>query len=153
MDNKIKLNAKYSVSLYISRANLPFFFAVHPWFVVNSNGVVSRWEVLFKKNSSNVEFGYIHKNYLPQASGIEIFPFTKKFLWQGKLLGSLEGNAGSEAERMVEFIENSSLSYLNKDKYSFFGPNSNTYAQWVLSHFPGFKPKLPKNAFGKGYGK
>lgn len=38
-------NDKYAVYLLSSRAYIPFGFARYPWFVLNKNGVLSRWEI------------------------------------------------------------------------------------------------------------
>jgi len=39
--------------------------------------------------------------------------------------------------------------YPHLKKYSLYGTNSNTYAQWVLAHFAEIGTTLPWNAFGK----
>ncbi len=52
---------------------------------------------------------------------------------------------------MVECIENSPHNYPYCGHYSYIGPNSNTYVQWVLDAFPESGLKLPWNAFGKGF--
>jgi hypothetical protein len=142
---------KYQVSLYVSRAHMPFWFASHCWLVVNNKGVVSRWEVLFRKHACPTSWGHLHKNYLPPTVGIEIIPYWMKYLWKGNLIGSIEGGDNSEAQRMVNFIESSYQTYPYRDRYFFLGPNSNTYPQWILSHFPSFKIELPWNSYGKGY--
>jgi hypothetical protein len=90
----------------------------------------------------------IYKNFFPPFQGIEIFPFLQKYFWKGHLLGQVEGDA---AERMVKFIKDSPNTYPYTEEYFLSGPNSNTYAQWVLNNFPEFKVVLPWNAFGKNY--
>jgi hypothetical protein len=139
---------KYHVSLYICPGNIPFVFAKHPWFVVNNNGKISRYEVLFR---SDYNGRHLHKDFLSPFVGIGIFPYINKFFWSSRLMGSIEGNEGSLAHHLTEYIQNSENDYPYRNKYSLSGPNSNTYAQWVLSHFPEFKVKLPWNAFGKNY--
>ncbi|MEA2701869.1 MAG: hypothetical protein QOE22_578 [Candidatus Parcubacteria bacterium] len=52
---------------------------------------------------------------------------------------------------MVKSIEESSTTYPNKDTYSFTGPNSNTYIQWILDQFPEAHMNLPWNSFGKSW--
>ena len=52
---------------------------------------------------------------------------------------------------MIKFIDNSKEIYPFREKYSIFGPNSNTYAEWVIDHFPESNFKLPKNAYGRYY--
>lgn len=152
MDEKeVGQGYQYRVELHYSRAHMPFWFASHGWLVTEKHGVVSRWEVLFRKHASLESWGHLHKNYLPPTPGIEIIPYWMRFLWKGHLIGSVEGNENSLAQRMVECIEQSSITYPFKDRYSVLGPNSNTYPQWVLNHFPEAKLKLPWNSYGKAY--
>lgn len=143
----IDLN-KFQVLLLASPGSIPFIFAAHPWFIINKMGLVSRWEVLFRKTPHATKWGHLYKDFSPPFQGIEIIPFWKKFFWTAKLLGQIEGE---EAERIIDFIENSPTTYPFCEKYSFIGPNSNTYAQWVLNNFPEFKTKLPWNSFGKNF--
>src|SRR3989338_7205702 len=75
----------------------------------------------------------------------------KKHFWKAKLMGYIEGSENSTAQKIIEFIENSEKIYLYCFKYSFFGPNSNTYIQWVLDKFPEFNVKLSWNFIGKGF--
>ncbi len=62
----------------------------------------------------------------------------------------MEGDEKSIISEMVKFIEQSPQIYPHKNIYSFLGPNSNTYVQWVLNNFPELEVRLPWNAFGKG---
>lgn len=152
-------NDQFQVLLFTSPAVLPFSFATHPWLVVNRKGHISRFGIAIKKNVStehifgvinNQEsWGHIHKNKFPPFHGIWISPFSKKHFWKPKLVGSIEGGENSLAEKMATFIENSGDTYPFKERYSLFGPNSNTYVQWILNHFPESGMHLPWNAFGK----
>ncbi|MFA7286167.1 MAG: DUF3750 domain-containing protein [Patescibacteria group bacterium] len=141
-------NEKYQVFLFTSSGNIPFHFAAHPWFVINNRGLISRWEVLFRKMYHETNGGHLYKNFFPLFQGIEVVHFSRKSVWKAKLLGSIEGDT---AKKMVSFIENSYSTYPFRDRYFLTGPNSNTYPQWVLDHFPEFAVKLPWNAFGKNY--
>jgi len=142
---------RYKVSLYTCPGNLPFAFARHPWFVIENNGLISRWEVLFRKELSKPSWGHLYKNHLPAYSGIGLFPYSNKFLWKARFIGSIEGDKESLAQHISEFLENFSNTYPYRDQYFITGPNSNTFIQWVLNKFPEFKVKLPWNAFGKNY--
>jgi hypothetical protein len=143
----------YQLFLFTCPVSIPLNFATHPWFVCVKNGKISRWEVRFETNKVNPEIGlHLHYNSLPPFCGIEklqILP--KQFLWRANLIGSIEGGEGSVAKKIIDFIESSPQKYLNRNRYSFTGPNSNTYAQWVLNNFPELKVKLPWNCFGKNY--
>lgn len=136
---------KYEVFILLCPANVPFVFAVHPWFVCNEKGKISRWEVLFRANEDK-SWGHLHLNRFPPFSGIEILPFSERWLWHGWLLKKVEGET---AKNMIEFIKMSKENYPHLKKYSLCGTNSNTYAQWVLAHFAEIGTTLPWNAFGK----
>ncbi len=143
---------KYQVFVFESKAHFPFVFASHPWFVINKKGVISRYEVVYKKDCCpGKSFGHVHLNALPPHKGIRIFSFYENLFWKSKLLGFLEGNINSTAQKAVYFIENSRHSYPHLDKYVLTGPNSNTYLQWVLNAFPELNIKLGSRFIGKDY--
>jgi hypothetical protein len=146
---------RYQVLLLSCPANMPFFFAIHPWFVLNKKGEVSRfgnggqrYEVYFEKAKGKESWGHVHKNWLPPFQGIEVFPYSDRWHWGSRLIGSIEGEV---AQRMIETIELSGETYPYANSYSLLGPNSNTYVQWVLKQFPESGLSLPWNAFGKDY--
>jgi hypothetical protein len=142
-------NDKYQVFIFACRAHFPFGLAYHPWFVVNKKGVFSRWEIAHYKN--NMDWGYLFHNSLPPFQGISVFSFSKKYLREVELIGKIEGDENSTAQKIAEFIEKSKESYPYNHKYILTGPNSNTYIQWVLSSFPEWNLKLPWNFIGKDY--
>jgi len=143
----------YQVFLFTCPASLPISFAAHPWFVVNKKGALSRWEIFWKQEKEwRARWGYLHGDFYPPFQGIPIFYPSERFHWQRlHLRGMVEGSEGSDAQRMADLIEASPQNYPYRDEYSFFGPNSNTYAQWAIDHSPGCGLELPWNAFGKGY--
>ncbi|MES2007180.1 MAG: DUF3750 domain-containing protein [Patescibacteria group bacterium] len=143
---------EYQVFLFVSRANMPANFALHPWFVVNKKGFLLRREVIASVMKYKKE-GHIHTNFLLPFQGMRIIPFINAFRWRPKLLFTTEGGEGSVAQRMADFIEASKETYPHLHTYSLLGPNSNTYVQWVLDAFPEVKAKLPWNAFGKNFKK
>jgi hypothetical protein len=146
-DNLINKD-KYQVFLFRCKAHFPLNFADHIWFAINQKGVISRWEVLYKKDTS----GHVRKNAYPPFQGINIFNFSRKYFWKSELLHMIEGNENSPAKKMADFIENSRENYPYGATYSLLGPNCGTYVQWVLAHFPEFDFKL-KNYIGKDYSK
>jgi len=73
-----------------------------------------------------------------------------KYFWTAKLLGQIEG---ATAAKIAEFIEKSPSLYPYCEKYFLAGPNSNTYAQWILDNCPEFQVKLPWNSIGSRYKK
>lgn len=139
----------FQVFLLASPSSVPINFALHHWFVINKQGSLSRWEVLFRKVQHKTNWGHLYMNFYPSLfQGVEIIPFYQKYFWKGRLLGEVEGEA---AKRAANFIENSPKTYPYCYKYFPTGPNSNTYTQWVLNHLPEFNVKLPLNSFGKDY--
>ncbi len=141
----------YQVFVLACHARIPVSFARHMWFVVNKKGVVDRWEVLIEKNRNGNIWDHLHKNAQAPFKPLGAFTNAGIPLWYTELLGVSEGNEDSVAYRLIQFIEKTPEIYKNSHYYLLLGPNSNTYVQWVLDHFPEFKVKMPWNAFGKEY--
>jgi hypothetical protein len=140
---------KYQVFLFKSMACFPFLFAVHPWFVLNKEGELSRWEVGFsRKYKTEKSWGYLYKNRLSLFLGSESLPFIYKFFNKGELVGSVEGEI---AQKMIDLIYDSPHTYTYSNKYRLWGPNSNTYVKWIIDNFPESGLKLPSNAYGKDF--
>ena len=135
---------------YSSPCNLPFSFARHHWFVIEKDGRLSRWEILFRNNSRKAGWGHLHLGAFKPFQGIEVLPFSTKYSWGSKLIESVVGDS-QEIRDAAELIENSVITYPHMEKYGLLGPNSNTYAQWVLDNCHLFKKKLSWNSFGKGF--
>jgi hypothetical protein len=135
--------AKYQVFVFTCAANLPYPFASHTWVISNNKGLITRWEVGFLKNSCSESWNYLNKDKNSPYEGIDIIPFISRFRWPAKLIGGIDGGANSEAERLVNLIEDSPNKYPLRDKYKFLGPNSNTYTQWVISNSSELNIKLP----------
>ncbi|HEY4494234.1 MAG TPA: DUF3750 domain-containing protein [Candidatus Paceibacterota bacterium] len=142
---------KYQVFLCHSKCAFPAMFASHPWFVLNKKGKIVRCGISHYKNITPESKGHFTVNMLPPFVGLPWFLFYKKFRYQATLLGFIEGDENSVAKQIIDFIENSVSNYPYVDKYHFVGPNSNTYVQWVLNHFPDFPAALPWNSPGKNY--
>lgn len=142
---------KYQVFLMASPASIPINFASHCWLVINKKGIISRWDVKWRPQdyNSKTKWGHLSLDILPPFQGLRIFHFLNKYYWKSSLVKLIEGDEESLASQMVKFIEQSPQAYPYKDSYSFFSPNSNTYVQWVINHFPQSDMHLPWNAFGK----
>ncbi len=138
----------YQVFLFVSNAVMPFSFAKHPWFVVNNKGDISRWEIIVDRNKPRE---FVRKDFCTPFLGSGVFLGGKRFYYKEKLLGYLTGGESSAAKQMVSQILRTRKEYPFKSEYRFLGPNSNTYAQWILDMFPQFEGKLPWNSFGKTY--
>ena len=150
---------KYQVFVFSCPAGFPFIFARHPWFVINKKGIFSRWEIFHLKNVCKTSWGHLHLNGLSLFQGIAKFPFMNDFLkkenriyWKKiKFEGFIEGDENSKVPEIIEFIEKTPQNYPYNYRYSLTGPNSNTYAQYILNKFPEFKIKLDWNFFGKNF--
>jgi hypothetical protein len=151
------VNDDYQVFLMVCPATLPFSFATHPWFVVNKKGTLFRsgvsWKLksemrpeLFKGHPCKECSGYLHKDAQPPLKGCGVLPFSYSLTWRGRMVASI---CGEDARRMIEIIEGAYTNYPHRNIYRLLGPNSNTYVQWVLDHFPNTALRLPWNAFGK----
>ena len=128
-------------------------FATHPWFVVNQKGSVSRWGVSFLLHEREESWGHLNRDLFPPFQGLPLFTASERHILPSKVLGSVLGDEYSLAARMTDFILRSPEEYPFRDTYSLLGPNSNTYAQWVLDHFPEAPFRLPWNALGKTFQK
>ena len=139
---------KYQVFVYSCALPFPFNFARHPWFVINKKGGIFRYEILHSMNKNTNDHLHIN-NFLP-TDGIRIY-FLKSKIKRIKLMTYIEGDENSVLPKIIKFIENSEETYPYCKKYSFFSPNSNTYAQNILNNFPEFNIKLSWHFFGKNY--
>ena len=147
---------RYQVFLFCSKVPFPFFFTLHTWFVINKRGRISRWESgkfhnpKPKKSWGNVYLGLGNNNPL---IGMNINPFSDGMRYKSRIIGCEEGTTNSTAHKIVKFIEKNAKNYPCRNRYKLVGPNSNTFTQWILNHFPESALKLPWNAFGKNYKK
>jgi len=117
--------------------------ADHHWLLVlrGVNGkqyeTCDRWEVWNRTKQNDSCWGHLHKNLLAPCQGVGNGPSRVIKKWNGK-----------EAHSIIEVIESSPETYPFNDKYRYWpGPNSNTFAQWVIRD----KMKLGIRAFGKYY--
>ena len=148
-------NDTYQVFLLTCAVSMPYVFARHPWFVVNKKGDIARWEVIAEPNEQREHWGHLHKNFFDSpVEGLDILKgHIPDSRWSSvSLQGVVSGEEVSLAHRMIAFIENTPNTYPHLDEYRTYpGPNSNTFAQWVLNHFPESELTLPWNAFGKNF--
>ncbi len=162
---------KYQVFLFSCPAPIPLNFALHYWFVINSKGKISRWDLLWRNNlvrtSKEVyseEFlkgkkfkalskreGYVYQDILPPTKGVDKYQWKSRPLSKGSLMKTIGGEKGSIAHRMIQFIHKNSFKYTHRDYYKILGPNSNTFIQWIINHFPESGFKLSWRAIGKNY--
>ena len=140
----------YQVFLLSCPCTFPVNFAHHMWFVLNEKGKLSRWEVLLDKECCGQK-GHVYKDAQAPFKSFGLFVKNEKAYFAPTLLGLMEGDADSEAFKMIRFIEASKETYPYRDHYKLLGPNSNTYVKWVLDQFPGFKVSTHWRALGAGF--
>lgn len=145
--------SKYQVFFMHSGCNFPaLFFVTHNWIVVNNKGKLSRWETGYTTGRGKENWGHLRKNdkYYTLFSGIQMISGLPWPLWKGRVSFVIEGEP---AGKIIETVEGSPKHYPYSKDYGLFGPNSNTFVQWVLEQHSDIHTKLPRNAVGKNYKK
>jgi len=124
---------------YASLPSLLGLVASHYWFVVFDGHEVHRWEVWQTKNAGGRGIGHVHCDLKPPDAGVGGGPARLAAAWTGE-----------EAPRLVRVLE-SAGAYPFCHRYSCWpGPNSNTFAAWVLRE-AGIRYHLGRMALGKRY--
>ena len=114
-------------------------FASHYWFVVMDGGKAQRWEVWQAKNAGGRSIGHVHCDLKPPDAGVGGGPMRVDAEWSGQ-----------EAEKIRAVLE-AAQSYPHCFRYHYWpGPNSNTFAAWVLRR-AGIGHALARRAIGRGY--
>lgn len=124
-------------------ATLPFplgLFAVHCWFVVlEPDGRCQRWEVWQRKNAGGRSVGHLHCNLKAPDAGVGGGPFRVEREWRG------------EAASSIRNVLEKAADYPYCWGYRAWpGPNSNTFAAWVLRR-AGIEHRLPRQALGSEF--
>jgi len=119
------------------------FVADHHWFLVLTDvqgrqyGTCDRWEIWQHANQNDDCWGHLHRNLLAPYQGVGNGPSRLVKKWYNQ-----------EAISVVETLESSPLKYPFNERYAYWpGPNSNTFAQWVV----GDKMKLGIRAVGRKF--
>jgi len=120
-------------------APIPYLrsIAIHPWFVVKPahSTDMHRWEVWQRAGGP---YGHVRRNLLDPISNVgggETFVIAEL--------------TGTKAEAVIDFIVHESPTYAWRTVYHYVpGPNSNTYAQWIINN-TGWNVQLPPTAIGK----
>jgi hypothetical protein len=126
--------------IQLRAAKIPYigWLAIHYWYVVIRADQVTRWEVWQKPHLAKESWGYLHKNLMPATFGVGNGASWIETVW-----------VGESAQQLASIIEQSPQTYPFCDRYCYFpGPNSNTYAQWVLK-----QAHIPYSLHIKGIGK
>lgn len=123
-------------------APLPFIgaFAVHYWFVVYDEAGCQRWEVWQTKNAGGAMcIGHVHRDLKPPQADVGGGPARVEAVWEDE-----------RARRIAEVLRRADA-YPWCHRYRYWpGPNSNTFAAWVLRE-AGVEHVLGPRAWGKRY--
>ena len=131
-----------AVTVELRYASLPSvlrFVAVHYWFVVTDESGCHRWEVWQTRNAGGRSVGHLHCDLKPPDANVGGGPTRLAARW-----------TGDAALKLKEVLDRSE-SYPHCHKYWYWpGPNSNTFAAWVLRQ-AGIRHALSPMALGKRY--
>jgi hypothetical protein len=138
---------------------LPIPFVLHTWIVVTHNDISDRYDVMgFHEDGAGKRNGYLYTNFHSPETGVPILAIgTKRLLkdtlqWESKVLFTLQGDVGSPAHKIWELLHNQQDTYPYIHQFGLvFGPNCNTFTQWVLDQGTSGEITLPWGAWGKGY--
>ena len=125
-------------------ARLPYIFgavADHYWFVVFDEDLATchRWEVWQTKNTGGYRIGHVHCDLKAPDADVGGGPSRIAAEWRGAAARSLRS--------VLERAEN----YPHCHRYRYWpGPNSNTFAAWVLRE-AGLEYRLGWRAIGCDY--
>ena len=124
-------------------ATLPFplgWLAVHYWFVVfDEDGACHRWEVWQTKDAGGTSIGHLHCDLKGPDAGVGGGPARIAAQWQGE-----------DALSIAEVLEKAAAYPYCHRYLPWPGPNSNTFAAWVLRQ-AGVRHELPWRALGKAF--
>lgn len=113
--------------------------AVHHWFVVQGAGQCTRWEVWQDRDAGGTSWGYLYRDLMHPDRGVGGGPAVVAAEWRG------------ETARAVRAVLEEPPRYPHRERYlAWPGPNSNTYAAWVLEQ-AGVRHGLDPRAIGKDY--
>jgi hypothetical protein len=131
------------VIVRLHHASLPSplgLIASHYWFTVHDGERCDRWEIWQRRDAGGVSIGHLHCNLKAPDDGVGGGP--------ARLVAQWEGDA---ALRLKDTLEKATEDYPFRHRYAPWpGPNSNTFAAWVL-HRAGIDLKLPWRAIGRKY--
>jgi hypothetical protein len=130
------------VRVELRYASLPApigLIAVHYWFVVFDGGRAERWEVWQTKNAGGRSVGHVHCDLKGPDEGVGGGPACTAMTWSGE-----------DARSLIEVLR-ASATYPYCSLYRYWpGPNSNTFAAWVLRE-AGIAFPLARKAIGCKY--
>ena len=129
------------MSVELRYAPLPLigFLAWHYWLVVSDESGCHRWEVWQTKNAGGSCIGHVHCDLKGPEDGVGGGPSRVAAQWTGET-----------ARRIVQVL-GAIESYPYCESYHYWpGPNSNTFAAWVLRQ-AGVPQRLDPRGIGRNY--
>jgi hypothetical protein len=145
----------YSVTVYATPMSFPFNFTVHTWIEIGDGNTTDRYDLWgYPGLTTTPVHGYIYKNLFPNHLGTTLSPFASVNTLEkrqiGKVLINLSGDIDSIAARHYTAIKTHVLTYPHAHTYHMiFGPNCNTFTEWLLKLVPEANLGLPWYAWGK----
>ena len=121
-------------------AKIPWIglIAVHYWFVITDGENRERWEIWQSQNVCSKSWGHLHFNLMKWDQGVGNGASWLEKQW-----------LGVEAKKLALIIRESPVNYPYNYCYRYYpGPNSNTYAQWILT-----QAKIDHSLSSRGLGK
>ena len=146
----------YTIAIYTTPMSFPLNFTVHSWVEISNESKTDRydlWAYPGKKTATSCK-GYIYKNIFPRHLGTTFSPIAKmddlSLRQTGEIYSQISGGQGSTAHLLYEKISREAFLYPAYDRYSMiFGPNCNTFTQWLIRLTPDTGLHLPWHAWGK----
>ena len=124
---------------YATLPGLLGLLAAHYWFVVWDGDGCHRWEVWQTRNAGGRSIGHVHCDLKPPDAGVGGGPTRIAAEW-----------TGHDAAAINAVLKNVTA-YPHCERYlAWPGPNSNTFASWVL-RCAGIRDPLGWRALGKRY--
>ena len=124
-------------------ATLPFplgLVAAHYWFVVfEPDGTCRRWEVWQTPDAGGTSIGHVHCDLKAPDDGVGGGPARIAAQWTGE-----------PAFRLKTILEEAKAYPFCHRYRAWPGPNSNTFAAWVLRR-AGIEHRLPWQALGRNF--
>lgn len=149
----------YTVRVYASAMPLPIPFVLHTWVVVSDGSTTDRFDVMgFHEDGSWERRGYVYKNYHPPDAGCPVLALGTRRLWpdtlkwRRRVLYTLQGEEGSPVHGIWKLLRSAPEVYPYVHSFGLiFGPNCNTFTQWVLDKVSPGAYTLPWNGLGRNF--
>lgn len=155
------MSDSYCVHLYSTRLALPLSLFAHTYIVTEHNDIRRRYELLHPKNpiQKTPVVGRVFVDAFVPEQGFRVYKSKSKQdtipRWQPTLHGTCCGGIDSPAYKLYQFLESGGFNaypYNQPQRYHMtWGPNSNTFTQWIVNQVPEARLTLPWNAWGKSF--